>query len=208
MKHRYIVLCVKDFILGIYEFAFLSLLYKMELTFQEYICNSLGDSGTCLPSACRAFQKGVWNIYLEDSTISKALEESACEFVVRCWNKVTQAFIKYLQFGKYSPLKNISGGVHTIFDRGEIQSQTDGKVPHHHTLIYFCNQPTTQDEIIAILQLIHGSAEKPQFSLPYCVVPTPTLPPPPLPPINATNRRQPGANSACLLRVLLATTVY
>jgi predicted GIY-YIG superfamily endonuclease len=95
----------------------------------------------------------------ERDAIAKALEESSCTYVVRCWNEMVQVFLKYLQFGRDSPFKKVGGGIEDIFDRGEIQSEMDGKVPHHHLLIYLRTKPKKPEEIMAVLELIRGSAE-------------------------------------------------
>jgi predicted GIY-YIG superfamily endonuclease len=95
----------------------------------------------------------------ERDAIAKALEESSCAYVVRCWNEIVQVFLKYLQFGKDSPFRNVGGGIENIFDRGEIQSDVDGKVPHHHLLIYLRSKAKNSEEILSVLELIRGSAE-------------------------------------------------
>ena len=95
----------------------------------------------------------------ERIAIAKALEESSCAYVVRSWNEIVQVFLKYLQFGRDSPFKKVGRGIENIFDRGEIQSDMDGKVPHHHLLIYLRSKPKKPEEIMEVLQLIRGSAE-------------------------------------------------
>ena len=68
-------------------------------------------------------------------------------------------FLLYLQHGHDLPFVDVAGGVEDVFDRMEIQSKKDGKVPHHHTLLFFNNIPQNEAEINELLHLIRGSVE-------------------------------------------------
>ena len=70
-----------------------------------------------------------------------------------------EVFLLYLQYGKDSPFENVGGGIKHIWNRSEIQNDSDGKHPHQHTLIYLMNHPKTKQECLPLLQVIRGSIE-------------------------------------------------
>ena len=142
--------------------------------FFTFTCNQTKTMGVCLLTAWIRSEEAINSVQREAvatgcemeqtdlkerNAIAKALEESSCAYVVRCWNEIVQVFLKYLQFGRDSPFNKVGGGIKNIFDRGEIQSDMDGKVPHHHLLIYLRSKAKTSEDILAVLELIRGSAE-------------------------------------------------
>ena len=79
------------------------------------------------------------------SHITDMIEEAAAVYVLRSWFKFTELFLAYLQYGLDSPFKHVLGGVSHIWDRSEIQSNIDGKGPHHHTIITLKKNVTAEN---------------------------------------------------------------
>jgi hypothetical protein len=96
---------------------------------------------------------------MERSLLQEAFRISAGISMLRAWMELVEIFFEYLQFGKDSPFRNVCGGIKDVWNRLEIQSEEDAKLPHCHTLIYFKEHPKNEQDALPILQLIRGSIE-------------------------------------------------
>ena len=93
------------------------------------------------------------------SQIKRSLQTSSATMSFRTWLETIKVFLKYIQFGKDSPFKDVGGGIKDIFNRLEIQEGLDSKFHHNHTLLYLHQHPKTKEEAIELLNLIRGSIE-------------------------------------------------
>ena len=74
------------------------------------------------------------------------------------WIAIADEFLDYLKRGRDSPFAKIGGGIDEIWDRKEIQgNEQDGKLPHHHLLIWMKKRlsklsPTERYEALDIIR--------------------------------------------------------
>ena len=98
--------------------------------------------------------------YDELQQIRTALRQSAHLYMLLSWIAIGDEFIDYLKRGRDSPFIHIAGGIDNIWDRKEIQgNEQDGKLPHHHTLLFFKNPIESDEERFKLLDTIRGCME-------------------------------------------------
>jgi hypothetical protein len=95
----------------------------------------------------------------------RSLLQSAAIMMLRLWMETVKEFLKYLQFGKDSPFREVCGGISNFThwkkkQAGPADSNIkDGKLPHGHTILQFKNRPRTEEEALPLLNMIQGSIE-------------------------------------------------
>jgi predicted GIY-YIG superfamily endonuclease len=97
-----------------------------------------------------------WDDLQEKELTREALRMSSGALILRCWMELVQTFLRYLREGKDSPFTNVCGGLVDFWNRVEIQSEEDGKVPHCHTLLYFRKHPVNDEERFELLNMIRA----------------------------------------------------
>ncbi|MHA7927462.1 MAG: GIY-YIG nuclease family protein [Marinobacter sp.] len=116
--------------------------YKRMFTDNEFFCDEMSMSKQ-------------WDGE-DDAQIRLAMAEGASGLFLRVWNEYIDLFLPYLKHGKDSPFRNVAGGIENVIDRSEIQGESDGKHPHHHTQLFMKRKKLSNKEKRRLLAVIRG----------------------------------------------------